>query len=100
MEGILILSNPELVNELDLKVYVDADSDLRFIRRLSRDIKERGRSADDVMRQYSATVRPMHDEFVEPSKRTADIIVHSHQDYDHDVTLKMIVNHLKCEVGI
>lgn len=73
---------------------------MRLIRRLSRDIKERGRSTDDVMRQYSETVRPMHNEFVEPSKRAADVIVHSHHEGNYNVALNMIVNHLKCEVGI
>lgn len=100
VEGILIFSDVELVNELDIKVYVDADSDIRLIRRISRDVRERGRTADDVMKQYSATVRPMHNEFVEPSKQAADIIVHSHHDGDPDVALNMIVNHLKCVVGL
>ena len=100
VEGILIFSDKELIKELDIKVYVEADSDVRLIRRLARDVKERGRSADDVVRQYSETVRPMHNEFVEPSKRAADIIVHSHHEGNHDVALNMIVNHLKCEVGI
>jgi uridine kinase len=60
---------------MDIKVFVDTDSDLRFIRRLSRDIQERGRSAESVIEQYITTVRPMHLEFVEPSKRYADIII-------------------------
>ena len=71
-----------------------------MIRRISRDVKERGRSAADVMNQYAATVRPMHNEYVEPSKRAADIIVHSHHDGNHDVALNMIVDHLKCCVGL
>eukprot|EP00551_Chaetoceros_affinis_P002904 CAMPEP_0203641008 /NCGR_PEP_ID=MMETSP0088-20131115/6361_1 /ASSEMBLY_ACC=CAM_ASM_001087 /TAXON_ID=426623 /ORGANISM="Chaetoceros affinis, Strain CCMP159" /LENGTH=214 /DNA_ID=CAMNT_0050496349 /DNA_START=58 /DNA_END=702 /DNA_ORIENTATION=- len=100
VEGILIFSNPELVKELDIKVYVDADSDIRLIRRISRDVKERGRTADDVMKQYSETVRPMHNEFVEPSKKAADIIVHSHHGGNPDIALNMIVNHLKCEAGL
>ena len=99
VEGILIFSHPELVKELDIKVYVDADSDIRLIRRITRDIRERGRTADDVMKQYSATVRPMHEEYVEPSKRAADIIVHSHHDGNPDVALNMIVDHLKHQVG-
>ena len=60
---------------MDIKVFVDTDPDLRFIRRLSRDIHERGRSADSVIEQYMRTVRPMHLEFVEPSKRYADVII-------------------------
>ena len=100
VEGILIFSNPDLVKELDIKIFVDADSDIRLIRRISRDVRERGRTADDVMKQYSETVRPMHNEFVEPSKEAADIIVHSHHGGNPDVALNMIVNHLKCEVGL
>ena len=75
IEGILVLSEPELRNVMDLRIYVDADSDLRLMRRLRRDIIERQRTLDSVMRQYEETVRPMHLQFVEPSKRYADIIV-------------------------
>lgn len=75
IEGILVLSEPELRDVMDLRIYVDADSDLRFMRRLRRDIVERRRTLDSVMSQYEQTVRPMHLQFVEPSKRYADIIV-------------------------
>lgn len=75
VEGILILSEPELRDLCDVKIYVDTDADLRFIRRLKRDIVERGRTADSVIKQYLATVRPMHLEFVEPSKRYAHVII-------------------------
>lgn len=75
VEGILILAEPELRPLFDVKIYVDTDADMRFIRRLKRDIAERGRSAESVISQYMATVRPMHMEFVEPSKRYADVIV-------------------------
>ena len=75
VDGLLILFDRELRDLMDLKVYVDTDADLRFIRRLTRDIRERGRSTESVIEQYTATVRPMHLEFVEPSKRYADIIV-------------------------
>ncbi len=75
VEGILIFTEPELRNMLDIKIFVDTDADLRFIRRLERDIHERGRSTDSVVKQYLHTVRPMHLEFVEPSKRYADIII-------------------------
>lgn len=75
IEGILVLSEPELRKVMDLRIYVDADSDLRLMRRLRRDIIERERTLDSVMRQYEETVRPMHLQFVEPSKRYADIIV-------------------------
>ena len=75
VEGILIFVEPELRELIDIKVYVDTDADVRFIRRLTRDIDERGRSLASVVRQYLGTVRPMHLEFVEPSKRYADIII-------------------------
>jgi uridine kinase len=75
VEGILIFESAELRSLMDLKVFVDTDADLRFIRRLRRDIVERGRTPHSVMDQYLSTVRPMHLEFVEPSKRYADIII-------------------------
>jgi uridine kinase len=75
VEGILIFAEKSLRDLFDVKIFVDTDSDLRFIRRLSRDISERGRSTDSVIQQYLSTVRPMHLEFVEPSKRYSDIII-------------------------
>ncbi len=75
LEGILILAIPAVRELLDIKIYVDPDPDLRFIRRLKRDIVERDRSVDSVVEQYLTTVRPMHLEFVEPSKRWADVII-------------------------
>ena len=75
VEGILIFSEPELRNLFDVKIFVDTDPDIRFIRRLQRDIAERGRTTDMVVHQYLSTVRPMHLEFVEPSKRYAHIII-------------------------
>jgi uridine kinase len=75
VEGILVLYEPELRDRLDLRVFVDADSDVRFIRRLRRDIAERQRTTESVIEQYLATVRPSHLQFVEPSKRYADVIV-------------------------
>jgi uridine kinase len=75
VEGILILVEPTLRELIDLKIYVDADADLRMIRRMKRDIHERGRTVDSVIEQYLTTVRPMHLEFVEPSKRYADVII-------------------------
>jgi uridine kinase len=75
VEGILLYVEPELRALFDFKIYVDTDADVRLIRRLQRDIAERGRTVDDVLRQYLTTVRPMHLEFVEPSKRWADVIV-------------------------
>jgi len=75
VEGILIFTNAELRKLLDIKIYVDTDADIRFIRRLRRDIDERGRTADSVIDQYLSTVRPMHLKFVEPTKRYADVII-------------------------
>jgi len=75
VEGILILAEPQLRPLFDVKIFVDADADMRFIRRLKRDITERGRTLESVINQYLATVRPMHLEFVEPSKRYADVII-------------------------
>jgi uridine kinase len=75
VEGILLFVEPELRKLFDVKIFVDADADIRFIRRLHRDITERKRSTESVIEQYYATVRPMHLEFVEPSKRYADVII-------------------------
>jgi len=75
VEGILIFSEPRLREMFDVKVFVDTDPDIRFIRRLERDIHERGRTTESVINQYLTTVRPMHLEFVEPSKRYADVII-------------------------
>ncbi len=75
LEGILIFENPEILNRLDIKIFVDTDADVRIIRRIKRDVSERGRDLDSVISQYFATVKPMHELFVEPSKRYADIII-------------------------
>jgi uridine kinase len=75
VEGILVLSEPELRTELDLKIFVDTDPDIRLARRLERDIDERGRTPESVVAQYFATVRPMHLAYVESSKRYADLII-------------------------
>lgn len=75
IEGILILEDPRLVDLMDIKVFVDTDADIRIIRRLLRDIKDRGRTLDSVIDQYVHSVRPMHLQFVEPTKRYADIII-------------------------
>ena len=75
VEGILIFTEAALRDMFDVKIFVDTDSDLRLIRRLERDIAERGRTAQSVIKQYQTTVRPMHLEFVEPSKRYADVII-------------------------
>jgi len=75
VEGILILVERDLRDLMDIRVFVDIDADVRFVRRLERDLRERGRAVESVIQQYLATVRPMHLEFVEPSKRYADVIV-------------------------
>ena len=75
VEGILIFAEPRLLEQMDIKVFVDTPDDVRFIRRLQRDIAERGRTLDSVIEQYLATVRPMHMQFIEPSKRFADVII-------------------------
>jgi uridine kinase len=75
VEGILVLAEPELRRRINIKLFVDTPPDIRFMRRLVRDIKTRGRSMESVIEQYMTTVRPMHEEFVEPSKRYADLII-------------------------
>ncbi len=75
LEGIMVLTDEELRDMMTIKIYVETDSDVRFLRRLQRDIKERGRTVDDVIQQYETTVRPMHEQFVEITKKYADIIL-------------------------
>ena len=74
VEGILVLYEPDLRDRFDLKLYIDTDADLRFIRRLQRDVAERGRTPDSIIAQYLESVRPSHEQFIEPSKRYADVI--------------------------
>jgi len=75
LEGILVLEDERLRDVMDIKLFVDTDADLRIIRRMMRDIKERGRSIDSVIEQYTSVVRPMHNQFIEPTKRYADVII-------------------------
>jgi uridine kinase len=89
LEGILVLAVRELRKLLDFKIYVDTDADIRFIRRLQRDLEERGRDVSDVLRQYLGSVRPMHLEFVEPSKRWADVIIP--EGGENVVALEMVI---------
>lgn len=89
LEGILIFCEAALRDLLDFKIYVDTDADIRLIRRLGRDMAERGRTVQDVLRQYLESVRPMHLEFVEPSKRWADIIIP--EGGENKVALEMVV---------
>jgi uridine kinase len=93
VEGILALATQEIREKLDIKIFVETDDDIRFIRRLSRDVKERGRTIDAVIGQYMGTVRPMHLTFVEPSKRYADVIIPSMGP--NDVAIGMIISAIR-----
>ncbi len=93
LEGILVLEDPRIRNLSNIKIYVESDDDIRFIRRLQRDIVERGRTVDSVIKQYLETVKPMHYKFVKPSKRYADIIIPN--DRKHDVAVDILVTKLK-----
>jgi uridine kinase len=92
VEGILIFESKALRELMDVKIFVDTDADIRFIRRLGRDIRERGRTAESVIQQYMSTVRPMHMEFVEPSKRYADVIIPEggHNEVGIDLVIQKI----------
>lgn len=92
VDGILVLAEPALRPLLDVKIFVDTDPDIRFIRRLERDLRERGRSLESVISQYKETVRPMHLEFVEPSRRSADVIIP--EGGSNRVAIEMVVGHL------
>ncbi len=92
LEGLLLFALPELRDQLDVKVFVDTDADIRILRRIRRDTKERGRSLESVMEQYENSVRPMHLEFVEPSKRWADLIVPT--GVENRRAIEMITHHI------
>jgi len=93
VDGILVLADREIRRRLDIKIFVDTDADIRFIRRLARDMEQRGRSLESVVGQYKKTVRPMHLDFVEPSKRYADVIVPI--GGENDVAIDMVVTKLR-----
>ena len=93
VEGILPFVEPELCALFDYKIYVDTDADERILRRLVRDVKERGRSLDSVINQYLTTVKPMHEAFVEPSKRNADIIVPN--GGENTAAVEMLAHHIR-----
>ncbi|MGP1500282.1 uridine kinase [Bergeyella cardium] len=97
VEGILVLTNKELLKEFDLKVFVHTDSDERLIRRIRRDIQERGRDLEEVLHRYQTTLKPMHQEFIEPSKNDADLIVPNmkHNNVAIDFLTTVINNSLK-----
>jgi len=96
LEGILIFAEPVLRKRMHIKLFVDADADLRFIRRLTRDVQERGRSLESVVAQYLTTVRPMHLEFVEPSKRYADLIIP--EGGRNTIAIDMLVARIEAEL--
>ena len=96
VEGILIFQNSVLRGLFDLKIFVDTDADVRFIRRLRRDIRDRGRSLDSVIQQYLETVRPMHQEFVEPGRRYADIVIP--EGGKNDAAMDLLVQWLAARV--
>ena len=97
VEGLLIFQNPELRDLMDIKIFVDTDADVRILRRILRDVKERGRSIESVVEQYLTTVKPMHEQFIEPSKRFADIIV---LEGGHNlVALDMIMQRIAGHIG-
>ena len=93
VEGILLFAIPEVREALDIRIYVDTDADIRAFRRIRRDIRERGRDFESIREQYYETVRPMHLEFVEPSKRWADLIVP--EGGDNHIALDVIIERLK-----
>ena len=93
LEGILIFAETSLCELMDIKVFVDTDADVRILRRIVRDVKERGRSLDSVISQYLTTVKPMHEQFVEPSKRRADIIIP--EGGENLVALEMLIQRVR-----
>lgn len=93
LEGILLLEDVRIRDLMNIKVYVETDPDLRFIRRLDRDINERGRTVDQVIKQYLETVKPMHYQFIAPSKRHADIMIPNH--YKHSVAVDLMITKIK-----
>lgn len=93
IEGILIFENRELCDEMDIRIFVDADADVRLCRRIRRDVKKRGRTIDSVVEQYLTTVKPMHEQFVEPSKKNANLIVP--EGGKNLIALEMIINRIQ-----
>jgi uridine kinase len=98
VEGVLVLSEPSLRERMAFKIYVDTDDDLRFIRRLQRDVQERGRTVESVIEQYLRTVRPMHLEFVEPSRRHADVIIP--EGGFNERAIDMVCNQIRAMIGL
>ena len=97
VEGILIFQSIELCRQMDIKIYVDTDADVRILRRITRDVRDRGRSLDSVITQYLTTVKPMHEQFVEPSKRNADIIIP--EGGQNQVALDMVIERVQAHLN-
>lgn len=97
VDGFLIFENPALRDLMDIKIFVDTDADERIIRRILRDVKERGRSLESVINQYTATVKPMHEQFVEPSKKYADVIIP--RGGENEVAIGMLIERIKSFLG-
>ena len=98
VEGILLYTYPELCRELDIKLFVDTDADVRLCRRILRDTRKRGRTVDSVIEQYLTTVKPMHEQFVEPSRKNADLIIP--EGGRNIVALDMIVERIRTHLGM
>lgn len=97
IEGILLFQNKKLCKEMDIKIFVDTDADVRILRRIIRDVRKRGRTLESVVDQYLTTVKPMHEQYVEPSKRNADIII---PEGGHNlVALDMVVNRVRAHLA-
>ncbi len=96
VEGILIYESRELCREMDIKIYVDTDADVRILRRIVRDVRDRGRSLESVIDQYLTTVKPMHEQFVEPSKRRADVIIP--EGGQNKVALEMVIERVRAHL--
>lgn len=96
VEGILIFQSRELCRQMDIKIYVDTDADVRILRRIVRDVRDRGRSLDSVVNQYLSTVKPMHEQFVEPSKRNADIIIP--EGGHNQVAMEMVMERVRAHI--
>ncbi len=97
VEGILIFESRELCEQMDIKIFVDTDADVRILRRIVRDVRDRGRSLESVINQYLKTVKPMHEQFVEPSKRRADIIIP--EGGQNKVALEMVVERVRAHLN-
>ena len=97
VEGILIFQSIELCKLMDIKIYVDTDADVRILRRIVRDVRDRGRSLESVVNQYLTTVKPMHEQFVEPSKRKADIIIP--EGGHNQVALEMVIERVRAHLA-